>query len=180
MCQLRALHAVIKRQFFNIYQNIKVTFYMSNTKCYWNCFWDMIDLIIVNGSRVNGSHDPRDPSIFVDQFDPWPMTHWLIVSCRSGTDTIALINSTHAHSTLSKRVIGPTLTGIVPSGAARLNQPMNVNVSAQFLTVRTQHRLVPDWRLRHFIVLAVFFRCSILHQHWLILKLIVSYRQWSR
>ena len=26
------------------------------------------------------THDPRDPSRFVDPFDPWPMTHWPTVS----------------------------------------------------------------------------------------------------
>ena len=37
----------------------------------------------MNGSQV--THDSRDPSRFVDPFDPWSMTHWSILGSAAST-----------------------------------------------------------------------------------------------
>jgi len=47
-------------------------FYRSYAESYWNCSWNLIDLII--GQWIVGQWVRGDSSRFVDPFDPWPMT----------------------------------------------------------------------------------------------------------
>jgi len=67
-------------------------FYRSNAERYWNGSWNLIDLM---GQWFTRIHEPCNPSIFVDPFDPWhtdplsslpPSTLWLFM-CIPNTPT---------------------------------------------------------------------------------------------
>jgi len=65
----------------NVTKLITVNSYMfcgSNAKSCWNSSWNLIDLNLWLTGRgsMGRRYSPRDPSGFVDPFDPWPLNHW--------------------------------------------------------------------------------------------------------
>jgi len=69
-------------------------FYRSNAERYWNGSWNLIDLM---GQWFTRIHEPCNPSIFVDPFDPWHTDGWPIVKSATKYSLTLYGYSKHAY-----------------------------------------------------------------------------------